>query len=68
VKKENGEVVVIGWSYEAGGKHEYKMTMKILDDGTLEDRFFLKRDGQWSLGHLITYSITTDAEHIGAFD
>jgi hypothetical protein len=42
--------------------------MKILDDGTLEDRFFLKRDGQWSLGHLITYSITTDAEHIGAFD
>ena len=68
VSQEDGAIVLLGKSHEASGNREYKMTMKILKNGSLEDRFFLKRDGQWHQGHLITYSITNDAGHAGLFD
>ena len=68
VSREDGAIVMVGMSREAGGNREYKMTVKLLKDGSVEDRFFLKRDGQWHQGHLIKYSITSDAEHVGLFN
>lgn len=68
VSVDEGKVVFLGVSVEKSGNRDYKMTLEVLEDGTLEDRFFLKRDGQWHQGHLIQYKETKEAEFVDLFN
>lgn len=67
VSIDEGRVVFVGVSVEAGGNRDYKITMEARGDGSLEDRFFLKRDGQWHQGHLIQYNQTKEPEFVDLF-
>jgi hypothetical protein len=62
VSDENGRIVLIGSRIEASGGKEFKFSFEVLQDGTLEDRFYLKANGEWMQGHLIRYASDAEAK------
>lgn len=52
---EGDKILIKGRTYFKGGSAEFKKTFQLLDDGTLSDEFYRKKDGHWVRGHLIEY-------------
>jgi hypothetical protein len=63
VKAEDGAVVLYGDMIEEGGTRAFKTTYSLQEDGSLEDRFFLKTGDQWKQRHLITLTPAKEDEH-----
>ena len=56
VASEEGRAVLRGAWRDANGIHEFALTLKVLPDGKLEDRYYRVANGEWTQGHLIIYS------------
>jgi len=53
VKAEDKAVVLCGEMIEEDGTRAFKISYSLREDGSLEDRFFLRTGDQWNQRHLI---------------
>lgn len=56
VVSEEGRVVLRGTWRDAHGVHDFALTLEIMPDGRLEDRYYNIANGERTAGHLIVYS------------
>lgn len=56
VVREEGRVVLRGAWRDDRSVHEFALTLEVLPDGKLEDRYYGVANGEWTPGHLIIYS------------
>ncbi len=66
--KEDGTLVLLGASKAEGDSRDFKMSYCLMPDGTLEDRFFIKKGEEWQQRHLIRYNVTEDPAFMKLFD
>ncbi len=55
-------MVLHGENIHQDGNSEYRLSYEVTDDGTLEDRFFLKSGDEWKRRHLIVMKTAEDNE------
>ncbi len=55
VEFENGVVVLVGVAMQTWGLVEFRQTFEIMEDGTLEDRYYTRHGSEWSPEHVIVY-------------
>ena len=66
--EEDGKLVLLGVSKAEGDSRDFKMSYCLMPDGSLEDRFFIKKGEEWQQRHLIRYNVTEDPAFTKMFD
>ena len=56
VSTDEGRIVCRGAWENADGRHEFALTLEILPDGRLQDRYYNVMNGERHPGHLIEYA------------
>lgn len=59
---EGGAILLEGVSVREDGDRPFRLTYRLLDDGTLEDRFYLKQGDAWNQRHLVLMIRTSGDE------
>ena len=60
VEFENGVVTLIGVAMQTLGLVEFRQTFEIMEDGTLEDRYYSRCGADWCPEHVIVYRTEAD--------
>ncbi|UCC71378.1 MAG: hypothetical protein JSV86_13400 [Gemmatimonadota bacterium] len=55
IYKEEGLIVLRGAWTDDETSHEFALTLEVLPDGRLQDKYYNIVDGAWQQGHLIDY-------------
>ena len=55
-------LILVGVSRQASGSLEFRQTFEIMDDGTLEDRYYRRAGDGWSPSHVIVYHRLPEGE------
>ena len=60
VEFENGVVTLVGVARQTWGLVEFRQTFEIMEDGTLEDRYYSRCGADWCPEHVIVYRTEAD--------